>query len=120
MAKRHIIHVAQDAIRANVKDGGDRPPIIDNTYQGSRRGYEAALVINGEVVGKVVNRMQDPNACGARVWIEWYHEVELVTLEPRAVEVDLDGLPRSRRARRLQESRDRVRSRVHRHWYLSM
>lgn len=69
MAKQ-ILHVAQDAIAANRKDGGLRPPIITRTYRGAERAHEVELVVAGKVVGKFVYSPHKPLSCGARLWLE--------------------------------------------------
>lgn len=66
-----IVHVAQDAIRANVKDGGNRPAIIVRNYKGATRHHEVDL--GGGV--KIVQRMHKPLSCGARIYIETENDV---------------------------------------------
>lgn len=64
MKKR--IHVDQHAIRANNKDGGDRPVISIKTYKSNVKCYECE--IRGP--SRVVYSPDKPLSCGARVWIE--------------------------------------------------
>ncbi|MGN6820577.1 MAG: hypothetical protein ACTHJR_18120 [Sphingomonas sp.] len=72
---KHIFHVAQDAIKANVKDGGDRPAVIDRTYKGGRRVHELGITdAEGNIVARIIQRTDKPLSCGARVWIESQHE----------------------------------------------
>jgi len=65
------IHVNQHNIRANRKDGGNRPVISAKTYKGNTVGHE--VTINGP--SRVVYSPEKPLACGARVWIETEAEV---------------------------------------------
>lgn len=64
MIKR--IHVNQHNIRANAKDGFNRPCITVKTYKDNTYGHEV------EILGKskVVYRPDKPLSCGAKVWIE--------------------------------------------------
>lgn len=75
-----IIHVNQHEIRANVKDGGDRPVLT--VKRGRRNDYAHEAVIRdaqGIEVARVVYRPDKPLSCGARVWIESRLTVDLVT-----------------------------------------
>jgi hypothetical protein len=85
---RQVLHVAQNAIRANTKDGGLRPPIIVRNYKGAERAHEVELVVDGNVVGKFVYRPHDPLSCGARLWLESDSD----TLELRPLGHDSFGL----------------------------
>ncbi len=68
---KQIIHVAQDAIRRNAKNGTNDPAIIIRDYRGVERANEINLVlIDGTVVGKFVYRPHSPLSCGARLWLE--------------------------------------------------
>lgn len=60
------IHVNQHNIRANNKDGGDRPVITVKTYKGNTKCNEVRIA--GE--SRVVYSPGKPLSCGARVWIE--------------------------------------------------
>jgi hypothetical protein len=64
MIKR--IHVNQHNIRANGKDGGNRPCITVKTYKSNTYGHD--VMIYGESV--VRYRPEHPLSCGAKVWIE--------------------------------------------------
>lgn len=70
------IHVNQHNIRANKKDGGNRPVMTVKTYKDNIKCQE--VQINGP--SKVVYRPDKPLACGATVWIETTSEV--VTFSP--------------------------------------
>jgi len=66
-----IIHVAQDAIRANAKDGGTRPAII--VRRGSKPIRHSQVTItapDGTLVGTFHYQPHTPLPCGARVWLE--------------------------------------------------
>jgi len=66
-----IIHVAQDAIRANTKDGGTRPAIIVRRGSKPERHNEVTITgPDGSVVGRFVYSPHKPLPCGARLWLE--------------------------------------------------
>lgn len=71
MIKR--IHVNQHNIRANNKDGGNRPCITVKTYKSNDYGHE--VIIKGE--SRVVYSPDKPLSCGAKVWIETESDVEV-------------------------------------------
>lgn len=71
MLKR--IHVNQHNIRANNKDGGQRPVITVKTYKTNTYAHE--VEIKGD--SKVIYRPDKPLSCGARVWIETRADVEV-------------------------------------------
>lgn len=78
---KNIIHVAQQAIQQNRKDGGNRPPLIVRNYKGAKRGH--TLIIygqDGRPAARIVHSPHKPLSCGARVWIETEGQVE-VSLE---------------------------------------
>jgi hypothetical protein len=60
------IHVDQFAIRANKKDGGNRPPISVKTYRSNTKCH--SVEIQGP--SRVVYSPEKPMSCGARVWVE--------------------------------------------------
>lgn len=72
MKKR--IHVNQHNIRANGKDGGNRPVITVKTYKSNEYGHE--VIIKGD--SRVVYSPDKPLSCGAKVWIETEGEVEII------------------------------------------
>jgi hypothetical protein len=78
--KKTIVHVDQHVIKANAKNGEDNPPLTVKTYNTNDRAFTAEIKdAAGNVVARVVNRPHDPLSCGARVWIEAYHGVDIVT-----------------------------------------
>lgn len=70
MKKR--IHINQHNIRANLKDGGNRPVVTIKTY---KQNITCNWV---EILGpsRVVYSPNKPLACGAKVWVETEAEVE--------------------------------------------
>lgn len=65
-----IIHVAQQAIQQNRKDGGSRPAIIVREGRQSARHSEVEIVApDGTTVGRFVYQPHDPLPCGARLWL---------------------------------------------------
>jgi hypothetical protein len=79
---KRIIHVNQHKIRANIqKAPEDREPVLAlRTYK--ERTYGNTLTImdkDGEPVARIVYSPDKPLDCGARVWIETYHEVEVTS-----------------------------------------
>lgn len=91
-----VIHVHQQIIKRNATTGSDDPPLIARTYKGSQHAYTIAIKdAAGNVIARVVNRPHDPDSCGARVWIETYHDVDLVTSREEQGEVsdDVESTP---------------------------
>jgi len=72
---RAIIHVNQHHIRANKKDGGNRPVIT--IKRGRRNDYAHAVRINGP--SELVYSPEKPLSCGARVWLKTTAEVEIIS-----------------------------------------
>ena len=65
------IHVNQHHIRANARDGGDRPVLTVKDSRRNRKGRRAT--VHGP--SEVVYRPERPLACGARVRVETTAEV---------------------------------------------
>lgn len=73
---KQIIHVNQQVIAQNRRDGTDKPPIIARTYRGAETAREMELRLpDGTVVGKFVYSPHEPLRCGARLWLELDTEV---------------------------------------------
>lgn len=71
MAQRVLIHVAQDAIRRNAKNGTEDPAIIVRRGSKPERHNEVTITApDGAVVGRFVYSPHKPLSCGARVWLE--------------------------------------------------
>jgi len=66
---KHIVHVNQHKIKANRKDGGNRPVLTCKTYKSNEYTNQAIVRHKGEVVGRFVYRPNKPLACGAHVWV---------------------------------------------------
>jgi hypothetical protein len=60
------LHVRQDIIRANRKDGADTPALNIQTSKGSIQAR--TIEIHGP--STLMQSFEKPLACGARVWIE--------------------------------------------------
>jgi len=75
---KKIIHINQHMIKANRKDGGDRPVITCKTYKSNEYAHEV------NVLGpcKIIYRPDKPLSCGAHVWIETIGEVEIINGHP--------------------------------------
>jgi hypothetical protein len=71
MIKR--IHVNQHNIKANARDGGDRPVMSVKTSRGNILGHSVTIL----GPSRVVYSPDKPLSCGARVWIETDAEVEV-------------------------------------------
>lgn len=67
------IHVNQHLIRANAKDGGDRPVLTVKTYKANLKAKSVTIL----GPSTVVYSPDDPLACGARVWIETEAKVKI-------------------------------------------
>jgi Tfp pilus assembly ATPase PilU len=67
------IHVHQQIVRTNVKQGTDTPSV---TVQWRGKSYKARdVIVRGE--SRVMQRMHAPLSCGARIWIETTEEIEI-------------------------------------------
>jgi hypothetical protein len=67
-----IIHVNQHVIKANRKNGTNKPVLTVKTYKSNNYAHE--VIINGP--SKVIYRPDKPLSCGAHVWIETESEVD--------------------------------------------
>jgi hypothetical protein len=75
-----IIHVNQHVIRKNAKESTAEPVLTVKTYKENRYAHEAIIKSdNGEELARIVYRPDSPLSCGARVWIETQHDVEIIT-----------------------------------------
>jgi hypothetical protein len=70
------IHVNQHNIRANLKDGGNRPVVTVKTYKSNTYGHVVEILGPSKVIYP-----EKPMACGARVWIETEEAVIVVDTE---------------------------------------
>lgn len=69
-----IIHVNQHVIKANAKNGEQKPTLT--VKQGRKNTYAREVVIDGP--SKVVYSPDSPLSCGARVWIETTAPVKMI------------------------------------------
>lgn len=80
---KRIIHVSQPKIAQNRKKepGSELDPVlILRTYKGVSYGNELTIKDkDGEAVARIVYSPHKPLDCGARVWIETYHDVEVTS-----------------------------------------
>jgi hypothetical protein len=68
---KKIIHVHQNRIRSNLKNGTTEPPIIVRTYKGVEYGNDVKLLDkDGNVIARLLYNTKKPLSCGARVWLE--------------------------------------------------
>ena len=67
-----IVHVNQHKIRA-----GEQDVLTVKTYKSNDYASEADIVVDGNVVARIVYRPDTPLSCGAKVWIETEGEVRL-------------------------------------------
>ena len=69
-----ICHVNQHNIKANAKDGGNRPVLTVKTYKSNQYCHEV------EFAGptRVIYSPDKPLSCGARVWIETTGDVNVI------------------------------------------
>lgn len=75
-----IVHVNQHVIRKNAKEGTGEPVLTVKTYKENRYAHEAVIKSDsGEELARIVYRPDSPLSCGARVWIETQHDVEIIT-----------------------------------------
>jgi len=69
---KYIIHVNQHVIRANKKNDANDPVLTVKTYKSNEYAHEVILKDKqGNVIGKVCYRKDNPLSCGARVWLEF-------------------------------------------------
>ncbi|MGB3207962.1 MAG: hypothetical protein WBB28_23510 [Crinalium sp.] len=79
---KKIIHVNQYEIRANGKDGANRPVLTIKQGKNNIYGHEAYICDSyGNAIAKVIYRPYQPLSCGAKCWVETCADVEIVTLD---------------------------------------
>ena len=77
---KKIIHVNQHKIKANGKTGARDPVLTCKTTQSNNYAHQAQICDrSGEVIATVVYSPDKPLSCGAKVWIETYGKVVLVS-----------------------------------------
>lgn len=76
------IHVNQHKIRSNKKHGENEPVLTCKTSKSNDYGHEVVIYDNnGKEAARVIYRPDKPLSCGAKVWIETYNEIEVITNE---------------------------------------
>lgn len=70
-------------IKANRKDGRNRPVLTCKTYKTNDYGHSARITIDGTEVGKFYYRPSRPLSCGAEVWFETDAQVEILLLDEK-------------------------------------
>lgn len=69
-----IVHVNQHAVRRNIRADIPEPVLTVKTHKSNTYAHEVRIV--GE--SRVVYSPHKPLACGARVWVETEHPVEII------------------------------------------
>ena len=75
---KQLIHVAQDAIRRNMKTGSNDPVIIVRKRGKAERHHRVNLVLDGKIVATFHYSQDKPLSCGARVWLQVAPSVDIV------------------------------------------
>lgn len=76
-----IIHVNQQTIQRNRKQGTRDPVITCKTYKDNK--YADEVIIYGQdglEAARIVHSPNKPLSCGARVWIETQNKVETLNV----------------------------------------
>ena len=68
-----IIHINKNIIQQNAKHGRKEP--VCRVQEGKKTRYAMEVEIKGP--SRLVYRPDDPLACGAKLWIETWADVEL-------------------------------------------
>ena len=72
------IHINQHNIKANPK-GKDLPVITVKDYKRNRKTNAAEILdSNGRMIARVIYSPDKPLSCGAKVWIETEHGVNVL------------------------------------------
>lgn len=78
MAKTKRIHVNQHVIKSNVKNKENEPCITVKTYKSNDYGTKVDILDeNDNIVASVVQRIDKPLSCGARVYVETKSKVKV-------------------------------------------
>ena len=74
-----IIHVNQHSVRRNATKGTQDPVLTIKTYKSNTYANEAIIKDpEGNEIARVIYQPDKPLSCGARVWIETQHQVEII------------------------------------------
>lgn len=72
------IHINQHNIKANTK-GAELPVITVKDYKRNRKTNAAEILdSNGKMIARVIYSPDKPLSCGAKVWIETEHGVNVL------------------------------------------
>lgn len=73
-----IVHVNQHVIKKNNKTGEREPVLTCKTYKDNRYAHTAIIKDEqGNELGRFVYRPDKPLSCGAHVWFETQHTVDV-------------------------------------------
>ena len=76
---KKVIHVNQQKIRSNLKNGTKDPVITCKTYKDNQYGHEVIIYDdNDNEIARVIYSPDKPLSCGARVWIETKNKVKII------------------------------------------
>ena len=76
--KKTIVHVNQHNIKRNLKTGSNEPVLTARTYNTHSIGNRVIVRdANGDEIGRFVYSPDKPLGCGARVWFETRHVIEV-------------------------------------------
>lgn len=75
---KKIIHVHQQIIRNNTKNGTQDPPIIVRDYKSVQHTGNVKLYYKDKLIAEFIYHPQQPLSCGARLWCSVYDDVEVV------------------------------------------
>ena len=76
-----VIHVNQHNIKHNAKVGAEerRPVLTCKTYKANEKGQMAIIRDEtGREIGRFIYSPDKPLPCGAKVWFETQHSVEVI------------------------------------------
>lgn len=80
--RKTVIHVNRNKLQQNSKHGTKVPVITAKDYKTNRYGHRVIIKDkDGNPVAQIIQRENNPLSCGAKVWIETYNEVEVITDE---------------------------------------
>lgn len=77
---KKVIHVNQHNIRRNATKGTSDPVLTVKTYKSNDYANEAVIKsLDGTELARIIYSPDRPLSCGARVWIETEHDVEIIS-----------------------------------------
>jgi hypothetical protein len=76
-----IIHVNQQTIQRNRKNGTREPVITCKTYKNNNYADEVIIYgQDGKEAARIKHSPDKPLSCGARVWIETKNKIEIIQI----------------------------------------